>query len=254
MVIYGLIFLTGLAIGSFLNVVITRLPQRKSVLASRSHCPWCCHPLAWYDNLPLLSYFWLGGRCRFCQVAIPWRYPAVELASGVLALGLWAQFPKSPLLLAYGLFVAVLIVVTVLDLEHRWIPDIVTYPSIAVGLLLSLILPQLKFFEALLGILLAAVIFQGVAWVYKRLTGRQGLGGGDVKLLALIGTYLGVKAIPMIILISATSGSLVGLILAWRSGLGRLTPVPYAPFLGLAALFYLFGENFLIRPLFSVFF
>lgn len=238
---YGLVFLIGLAAGSFLNVVITRLPQEESVIVGRSRCPQCHRPLSWYDNIPIVSYLWLKGRCRFCREAIPWRYPLVEMAGGVLALGLWARFPERGLLLAYGPFTAALVVLTVLDLQYRWIPDVITYPGIALGLVLALLLPHLTFIAAASGAVLGAVLFHGVGWTYQKLTGRQGLGGGDVKLLALIGAFLGIQAIPVVILVSATLGSVVGLILAWRSGQGRLTSIPYGPFLGLAALFYLFG-------------
>ncbi|MBW1952548.1 MAG: prepilin peptidase [Deltaproteobacteria bacterium] len=250
MIAYLLAFLAGLALGSFLNVVITRLPQGEPVWAGRSRCPQCRHPIPWYDNLPIISFIWLKGRCRFCQGDIPWRYPAVELAGGLLALGLWARFPGEPLLFAYGPFTAALVILTGLDLEHQWLPDIITLPGIALGLVLALILPHLSFSQALAGAVAGAALLQAIGWGYGKVTGRQGLGGGDVKLLALIGAFLGLKSIPVVILISATLGSLGGGMLAWKSGQGRLTPIPFGPFLGLAALVYLFAEPDLLGLIF----
>ncbi len=245
MLVYALAGLLGLALGSFLNVVSTRLPRGESPLG-RSRCPLCRHPLPWSDNLPLVSYFLLRGRCRFCQAPIPWRYPAVELAGALLAVALWARFPMDPMLLAYGPFTAALLALTVIDLEHRLLPDAITLPGVALGLGLALLLPRPPFLEALLGAVAGAALFQAVAWIYQKLAQRQGLGGGDVKLLAMIGAFLGVRSLPGVILVSAALGSLAGLALAWRSGQGRHTPIPYGPFLAAAAWLYLFaGLNWL---------
>ena len=219
-----LAFLVGLALGSFLNVVATRLPWQEQFWAGRSRCPYCRTPLPWYDNLPLLSYLvLLKGRCRFCGAAISWRYPLLELAGGLLALALWLRFPWSPLLIAYGPFCAALLVLTAIDLEHRLLPDVITYPGIVLGLILALFLPHLTFVEALLGALLGGGFFCLTGWLYEKLSGKRGMGGGDVKLLAMIGAFLGVHSLPYIIFISAALGTLVGLglILAggvWRGG------------------------------------
>jgi leader peptidase (prepilin peptidase)/N-methyltransferase len=234
--------LFGLVIGSFLNVVISRLPEQEPFWASRSRCPHCRHILPWEDLIPLLSYLWLRGRCRFCDHPISWRYPAVELATGLLALGLWLRFSGSGLLWVYGPFTAALVVLTVLDLQYFWLPNLITLPGIGLGLAAALIVPQLNFLSALSGALLGAALFQGVRWVYARVTGgeRQGMGLGDVKLMAFIGAVLGVEALPWVLLSSAALGSLVGLVVAWRTGQGRLTPIPYGPFLVVGALLSLF--------------
>ncbi len=232
--------LVGLAVGSFLNVVITRLPRGESPLQGRSRCPQCDTPIRWRDTLPLVSYLLLRGRCRACGGPIPWRYPAVELVSGLLAAALWVKFPASPLLLAYGPFAAALVTLSFLDLEHFWLPDVLTLPLTGLGLVLSLILPHLRWYEAFLGALLGGGVFYGVAWGYYRLTGREGLGLGDAKLLALIGAFLGVQALPGVVLLSALMGAGVGAVLIWRERAGRLTPIPYGPFLALAALLHLF--------------
>ena len=237
--------LVGLALGSFLNVVITRLPQGESVLAGRSRCPNCRRPLLWYDNIPLLSYVWLRGRCRSCGAAIPWRYPVVELAGGLMALALWHAFPDRLLLLSYGPFCLALLALTAIDLEHRLLPDAITLPGVILGLLLSLLLPQLSFWEAATGALGGAALFYGVAWLYQKWAGRRGLGGGDVKLLAMIGAFLGVAALPLVILVSAGLGLLTGFILVLGQAPGprgrwRTTSLPYGPFLAAGAWCYLF--------------
>ena len=155
-----LAFLVGLALGSFLNVVATRLPVQEQFWAGRSRCPHCRTPLPWYDNLPLLSYLYLQGRCRFCGAAISWRYPLLELAGGLLSLALWLQYPWSPLLIAYGPFGAALLVLTAIDLEHRLLPDVITYPGIVAGPgsgAVSAAPPG--FWEALLGALLGGGFF-----------------------------------------------------------------------------------------------
>ena len=246
-----LVGLVGLALGSFLNVVITRLPQGESGWGGRSRCPHCRSPLSWHDTIPLCSYLWLKGRCRACGDTISWRYPLVELAGGVMTLALWLTFPDRLLLLAYGPFCLALIALTVIDLEHRLLPDAITIPGIMLGLLLSLLLPHLSFQEAAAGALVGAGLFYGIGWLYEKLTGRRGLGGGDVKLLAMIGAFLGVWALPLVILVSAGLGTLTGLVRVVSQGPGhrgqwRTVSLPYGPFLAAGAWCYLFwGERLL---------
>jgi leader peptidase (prepilin peptidase)/N-methyltransferase len=240
---YLLAFLTGLALGSFLNVVITRLPRGEAISTGRSRCPQCRTSLPWRDNLPLFSYFRLQGRCRFCGHPISPRYPLVELLGGLLGLALWFKF-SGIVLLAYGPFAALLLALSAIDLEHRLLPDALTLPGLALGLALAAVLPHLTFLEAALGALAGGAFFWGVGWAYQRLTGKRGLGGGDVKMLAMIGAFLGLKALPWVIFISAALGSLVGLTWAfsrgqWRHGQWRTAPLPYGPFLAAGALLYL---------------
>lgn len=237
--------LVGLALGSFLNVVITRLPQGESPWAGRSRCPYCRKPLSWFDNIPLFSYLWLRGRCRYCGAAIPWRYLLVELAGGLMALALWHTFPDKLVLLAYGPFCLALVALTAIDIEHRLLPDAITLPGIILGLLLSLVLPHLSFVGAAAGALVGAGLFSGIAWLYEKWAGRRGLGGGDVKLLAMIGAFLGVEALPLVILASAGLGILAGLIQVLGQASGarsqwRTISLPYGPFLAVGAWCYLF--------------
>jgi leader peptidase (prepilin peptidase)/N-methyltransferase len=221
------------------------------VWGGRSRCPRCRTSLRWYDNIPLWSFVWLRGRCRSCGAAIPWRYPLVELAGGLMALALWSAFPDKLLLLAYLPFGLALIALTAIDLEHRLLPDAITLPGIILGLLLSLALPQLSFPAAAAGTLVGAGLFFGVGRLYEKWAGRRGLGGGDVKMLAMIGAFLGVWALPLVILISAGLGTLAGLIRVLGQGPGargqwRTISLPYGPFLAAGAACYLFwGERML---------
>jgi leader peptidase (prepilin peptidase)/N-methyltransferase len=246
--------LVGLALGSFLNVVITRLPEGEPVWAGRSRCPHCRRPLSWCDNIPLFSYVRLRGRCRACGAAIPWRYPLVELTGGLMALALWRTVPDRLLLLAYGPFCLALVALTAIDLEHRLLPDAITIPGIILGLLLSLVLPSPSPAAAATGALVGGALFFGVGRLYEKLTGRRGLGGGDVKMMAMIGAFLGVWALPLVIFISAGLGTLTGLILVLAQGPGRRSnwrtiSLPYGPFLAAGAWCYLLGGERLLSLL-----
>lgn len=242
--------MVGLAAGSFLNVVITRLPQGEVFGWGRSRCPQCRRKLPWYDTIPLMSYIFLHGRCRWCGAAISRRYPVVELAGALLALALWFSFPFSPLLYAYAPFGMALIALSAIDLEQGLLPDAITLPGIALGLLLSLALPDLSFASALAGALAGAILFFGVAWAYANRSGRPGMGGGDVKLLAMIGAFLGLESLPWVIFSSAALGSMAGMIMVLvkgqrQEGGWRTLPIPYGPFLAAGALIYLFGYEYL---------
>jgi leader peptidase (prepilin peptidase)/N-methyltransferase len=243
-------FLMGLILGSFVNVVITRLPQGESLWSPRSRCPRCRQPLAWYDNIPLISYAFLRGRCRACHALISWRYPLVELTGGLMVLALWLTFPHQFLLLAYVPFFLALMALTAIDLEHRLLPDAITLPGILLGLLFSLLLPDLVFWESAAGALVGAALFAGIAWGYEKIAGRRGMGWGDVKLLAMIGAFLGLRALPWVILISAGLGTLAGLLQVAVTGPGarghwRAVSLPYGPFLALGVCCYLFGSAWL---------
>lgn len=239
--------LVGLTLGSFANVIITRLPQGDPIFTKWSRCPHCRANLPWQDKIPLLSFIFLKARCRFCGQPIPWRYPTVELLGGLLALGLWLRYPGSPLLLVYGPLVFLLLVLAFLDLEHWWLPDVITCPGIGLGLILAPVFSELSVLEVMSGALTGWLFLATIRWGYKRLTGRDGMGGGDAKLLALIGAFLGIEPLPWIIFLSAGLGLIAGLSLAIRHRASRLTPMPYGPFLCLATVFFLVWQDYCTR-------
>jgi leader peptidase (prepilin peptidase)/N-methyltransferase len=235
-----LVFSLGTCIGSFLNVCICRLPQGRSVVRPGSACPKCGHMLKWWENIPILSFLFLRAKCRSCGARISVQYPLVELLSGLLALALWYKYGLCPEVFIYFFFTACLIIVTSVDLAHQIIPDAVSLPGIAIGFLSSFLLPELSWRDSLLGILMGGGILFLVAWGYYIITRREGMGGGDIKLLAMIGAFLGWQAIPLVILLSAAVGSVTGLaIMSVQKG-DRHMAIPYGPFLAGAALITLF--------------
>ena len=234
----------GAMVGSFLNVCIFRLPKEESIVWPGSHCPHCKNPIKFYDNIPLISYILLKGKCRHCHSPISFQYPLIE---GITALGsliLFMKFGPSLSYLFYFSFVAALIVITVIDLYHQIIPDVISLPGIGVGLLASLIIPQITFLNSLIGVLLGGGSLFLVATLYQWLFKREGMGGGDVKLLAMIGAFLGWKAVILTILLSSLIGSITGIIIMALKGKDFKYAIPFGPFLSLGAVISLFyGEN-----------
>ena len=237
---YVVAFVCGAAIGSFLNVCIHRLPRHESVVWPGSHCPACNHPIACYDNIPLLSYLWLKGRCRACRVRIPLRYPIVEAANGTgYALILWQFGPGAPALV-YALLFSALLVITCIDLSHQIIPNVITLPGITLGLLCAATILPVGLLDSVLGTLLGYGIPWGLANAYLLLRGRQGMGLGDAKLLAMIGAFLGWKPMLLTVMVGAAVGSVVGLVLIALKRVRRDQYLPFGPFLALGAIVSLF--------------
>lgn len=238
---YILFFVFGALFGSFANVVIYRLPKGESVVKPRSHCYNCKKMIPWYDNIPIFSWFILRGKCRNCGASFSLRYPLVELLTAVLfALsyhyaGLTWSLPE------YLLFVFGLVVCTFIDLDHMILPDEFTLSGIVIGLLGAALNPHREFMDALWGVLMGGGFLWGMAYIYYLLTKQEGMGGGDIKLLAWIGAVLGWKAIPFVIMSSAIIGSVVGLITARKQKAGLKTVIPFGPYLALGAVLYLFG-------------
>jgi leader peptidase (prepilin peptidase)/N-methyltransferase len=237
----------GAMVGSFLNVCIRRIPSGESVVFPASHCPSCGTPIRPYDNVPVISYAVLRGRCRACQTRISPRYPFVEILTAFAALAAVAHFGLTLYSLAAFLFVAALIIVTFIDVDHQIIPDVISLPGIVVGFAAAALLPGGPGWRsALIGLVLGGGILWAVAELFHRATGREGMGGGDVKLLAMIGAFLGWQAIPVTLMIGSLVGTAVGgaLILGQRQD--RRTPIPFGPFLALGAVCSLFyGEAIL---------
>ena len=233
--------LFGALVGSFLNVVIVRLPEEGgSVVFPPSHCPVCKKSIAWYDNIPLLSFLLLRGRCRQCGVRISWRYPLVEGATAPLALALYLHFGPTILFPIYFLFCAALIAVIFIDFQHQIIPDVISLPGIVLGFGLSFVNPFVAWQDAGLGVLFGGGSFYLVALVYYLLTKREGMGGGDIKLLAMIGAFLGWQALPFVVFGSSLLGTVAGVGAMIKQRKGGKTVIPYGPFLAIAALLYLF--------------
>jgi len=237
----------GALVGSFLNVCTFRLPKEESIVWPGSHCPHCNTPIKFYDNIPLISYILLKGRCRHCHRPISFQYPLIE---GITALGsaiLFVKFGPSLSYLFYFAFLASLIVITVIDLHHQIIPDVISLPGVVVGLLASLIIPQITFLNSLIGILLGGGSLFLVATVYQWLFKRKRMGGGDVKLLAMIGAFLQWKTVILTIPFSSLIGSITGVIIMVLKGKDFKYAIPFVPFLSLGAVISLFYGQSLIN-------
>jgi leader peptidase (prepilin peptidase)/N-methyltransferase len=233
-------FLFGLVFGSFLNVCIYRLPLKKSLITPPSSCPFCGERIRFYDNVPLISYLILLGRCRHCRKKIPFRYPLVELITGLLSLFLFIRFGISAYSVLIFLFSASLVVITFIDLYHQIIPDVISLPGIIIGLATSFLPGYVTWFESIIGILVGGGSLYLLAIVFERLTGKEGMGGGDVKLLAMIGAWMGWQALPFIVLFSSLVGTILGGGMLLLSRRGLRARIPFGPFLALGALAYLF--------------
>ncbi len=234
------IFLMGLCIGSFLNVCIYRLPESKSIVHPRSMCPNCDTLIPFYDNIPLFSYLWLKGQCRRCKVKISMRYPMVELLGGLVALGTYLRFGLTIETLIYYVFIAALLVVTFIDLDHRIIPDVITLPGIPICFAASFALPDITYKDALLGILVGGGSLFLVAWVYTILTKKEGMGGGDIKLLAMMGAIVGWQGVLFTIFVASLVGTLAGFAVMLQSRKGMKLAVPFGPFLSIGSITYIF--------------
>ncbi len=218
------IFVFGSLIGSFLNVCIVRLPEERSIVRPRSHCPSCGHQIAWYDNLPVLSFVLLRGRCRACGVRISPLYPTVELLTGALAVALWMRLGTTLAFAGYFLFAAALVTITFIDLDHRIIPDVISLPGIVVGLAVSFVSPLVTPLEALLGV----------------------LAGGGVQLLAMIGAFLGWQSVFVTLMVASLIGSIIGVGLMVYQRADTKLAIPFGPFLAGGALVSLFfGDRIL---------
>jgi len=225
----------GLIIGSFLNVCIGRLPRGESVVSPPSRCPNCHSGIQWYDNIPVISYLVLGGRCRSCRTPISARYPATEALTAVafVVQGVW--FHADPIVLASRIvFTAILIVLFGTDLETQRLPNVITYPGIVVGLAFSFWVPP-GFVACAIGALSGAAVLWLIRFVWKRATGVDGMGLGDVKMLAMIGAFLGWRQIGVVLFLSSLAGAIVGIALAGFRNKSLQTRLPFGTFLAAAA-------------------
>jgi leader peptidase (prepilin peptidase) / N-methyltransferase len=293
--VIAFIFVFGLVIGSFLNVCILRIPEDISIVAPGSRCPRCQTPIKWYDNVPVLGWLWLRGKCRTCGLSISPMYPLVELATGLLFVACYLEFGLTQTAVKWLFFTCLIIVLTITDLRVRMLPDLVNWPGFAAGLFFSAAVPPdddpagylytvlLRripprpvdgLLDGLLGAAFGGFLLWAVAAIYKRVRGREGMGMGDVKMMAMVGAFLGVRGAFLTILLGTLLGTVVGITIivglyaagwhrrlaerASRRGLGSVSglrwtiasqyQLPLGTFLGIAALLVVyFGPMMMLR-------
>ncbi len=231
----------GLIVGSFLNVCIHRLPLKESVAFPASHCPECRHPLKFYDNIPVFSFLFLGGKCRYCKAPISIRYPLVELLNALLFTMAMVTFGISWSVLLYAYFLAALVVVVFIDLDHLIIPDRITLPGIVIGVLASVFsLTPLTWKQSLSGLFAAGGFLYLTAILSLLILKKEGMGGGDIKLAAMMGAFLGPQKALFAILAGAFLGSFLGIILIILKLKNRKEFIPFGPCLAWGAVVSLF--------------
>ena len=227
--------LGGLLLGSFLNVCIYRLPLRESIVWPPSRCPACNRPLAWFENVPVVSWVALRGRCRTCGAPISAMYPLVELTTAVVCAGGASVYGPSALLAVRLAFVCALVVLFAIDLRHRILPNVITLPGIATGFVASWFLPP-GWISSLIGIVGGGGVLLGIGEVYYRVRGQEGLGMGDVKMLAMIGAFLGWPLMVLTLVLASFAGSIVGMALIASGRGGLQAALPFGAFLALGSL------------------
>lgn len=240
--IYLLAALFGLCIGSFLNVCIHRLPRGESVVSPGSRCAACGVPIRWYDNLPVVGYLMLGGKCRACGATFSARYLAVELITAAVFVMTAAAFDVGPLLAVRLIFAAMLVALFFIDLEHQLLPDAITWPGIVIGLVASVWLTP-GWMASVAGAALGALILLAIRWAWKRATGVDGMGLGDVKMLAMIGAFLGWQQVWLVLFVASLAGAVIGVAMTTLGKGSMKTRLPFGTFLAIAALLSsIFGE------------
>ena len=244
-VILSIVF--GFILGSFLNVCIYRIPLKKSIIKPSSFCPACGTTIKFYDNIPVASWLILKGRCRNCSSYISVRYPIVEIIAGIISLALFLRYGPTMSYFLYLTFILSLIVISFIDFDHMIIPDLISIPGIIIGFAASFLLPDLKWAESLIGIIAGGGILFITAFMFEKLTGKEGMGGGDIKLLAMIGAWMGWKLLPVTILIAALTASIYGGLFILLSKKDSQTRIPFGPFLSYAAIVsFFFGNDIMI--------
>ena len=245
-------FIFGLCIGSFLNVCIYRLPASKSISHPRSSCTNCNELIPFYDNIPVVSYLLLRGRCRFCREPISLRYPIIELLAGLFALITFFKYGLTLEALIYYVYIAALLVITFIDIDHQIIPDVITLPGIPIFFLAGFGLSKINYLDSLIGILAGGGSLFLVAWIYSLITKKEGMGGGDIKLLAMIGAVIGWKGVLFTIFVASAVGTLSGILVMLKSRKGMKLRIPFGPFLAIGAIAYIFFGPQLVRCYFQL--
>ncbi len=246
------VFCFGAIVGSFLNVCIVRLPKDESIVFPGSHCTHCGGAIAWFDNIPLVSFFTLGRRCRLCRKPISPQYAAVEVSTALLFVLIFAAFGISPKAFVTAAFASALLVVSVIDWRHRIIPDEISLPGAVIGLAVSAVFPSLHgeshwwagLLQAAAGFLLGGGFLYVVGTLAEKILKKEAMGGGDVKLLAMIGTVVGWRGVLWTIFVSSFLGSVAGIYLRLKKG---EEIIPYGPYLAAAGFLYLWIGDASIR-------
>jgi len=246
------LFFLGLCIGSFLNVVIYRLPRKESIVYPGSHCPDCNHHIAFYDNIPLLSFIVLKGRCRYCKKRISFQYPLVELLSGIILPLSFFLFGFSLKFLVTIIFLYLLIPIFFIDLRHSVIPDKVTIPGIIIGFLFSFFITDIQWLNSLLGITIGGGMLLLIALIGKWVFKKEAMGMGDVMVFMMVGAFLGWKGVILTLIIASFIGSIVGVIIIAQKK-KKDTVIPFGPFIAIATVIVYFSGNFLIGKYLSLF-
>lgn len=252
-VLYVFAFMTGAVVGSFLNVVIYRWPLGESLVKPGSHCPSCKTPIPWYWNIPVISWTLLMGTCQWCGARISIRYFLVEMAAGLWAVAALRVFGPGLEFLAYFIFFAAMLAGSVIDIDHRLLPDAITLGVVPLGIVMSL-LPQslapewpVTWIDSLAGIMIGAGLFYFVLKVHEMITGREGMGFGDVKLMAGFGAFLGYQALPAVIVFGSVAGILTWLAMALLKKADRSYALPFGPFLAAGAMFVILTRPWLVK-------
>jgi leader peptidase (prepilin peptidase) / N-methyltransferase len=240
------IFAIGLVIGSFSNVCIYRIPRNESIIRPGSHCPQCSKPIPFYDNIPVISYILLKGKCRYCGQPIPLQYPIVELATGLFYLALYLFYGLQLIAIVYMLLCTLLIIISFIDLKERIIPDVLSLPFIAIGFILSFFLKSLSPVDSLLGILVGGGSLLIIAIAGTYLFKKEAMGGGDIKLAAMIGAFLGWQLTLLSLFLGFFLGSIIGVIVLIINK-GKTDIVPFGPFIALGAMLSIFWGQAIIH-------
>ncbi len=235
-----IIIFFGLCVGSFLNVCIYRIPLSKSIAFPGSSCCRCSSPIRFYDNIPVLSFIWLKGKCRKCGCKISLRYPMVEITTSLIFLSVFLNFGFCFESIIYLIFLSSLIIIIFIDIDHQIIPDIITLPGIIFFLCTSFFTHSITFIQSLFGIIAGGGSLLLVAWTYYLLTKKEGMGGGDIKLLAMIGAFIGWKGVIFTIFIASFTGTIAGILIILIKGKSFKDKIPFGPFLSIGAMTYIF--------------
>jgi leader peptidase (prepilin peptidase)/N-methyltransferase len=240
---YIILFILGSLIGSFLNVCIYRIPRNLSIVSPASRCPSCNTPIKPYDNIPVISFILLGGKCRICSAGIPFRYPLVEFLNAMLYVFVFYRFGFAWHTALYAILCSALIVITFIDLDFQIIPDVITLPGILIGIVAgSLLMPDPFIRDSLLGFKAAAIGFLAGGGLFYAIAvlSRGGMGGGDIKMMAMVGGLMGWKSVLLTIFLGSLTGAVFGITLMVTQGKGRKTKIPFGPFLAFGTLITLF--------------